>query len=340
MNHTRDAILARLAHADAPVSGARLAHELNISRTAIWKHIRTLQRAGIHIHAHRGRGYVLTSDVLSAYSIKQRLNTRLLGQSCVVLDEVDSTNSEGMRRANEGAREGLVVLADRQTSGRGRLQRRWHTIAEHTLTMSILLRPPLSPKKIPQISLLAAVALHNALSLFAPDIKIKWPNDILYHGRKMAGILTEMRAEPGRVQAVVVGMGINVHTPEKSWPEDIAATATDLDTASGHAVSRMETAARILESMERYYLDYLAHGFGPVREQWWQAHAACGKQVRVYDGLRYIEGIAEDLDEDGALLLRTHAGLQRIVAGDLELMENNNHPTPDKPGSYNGGHIS
>ena len=253
--------------------------------------------------------------------ITQQLHTRLLGRSCIVLDTVDSTNSEAMRRADEGAREGLIVLADRQTAGRGRLRRRWHTIAEHTLTMSILLRPPLSPKKMPQISLLTAVALHDALSSFAPNIKIKWPNDILHRGKKMAGILTEIRAGPGRVQAVVVGMGINIHLPEKGWPEDIAAIATDLSTASGHTVSRMEAIVCILESMERRYLEYLGYGFGPVREQWWQTHAACGKQVRVYDGLHYIEGIAEDLDEDGALLLRTHAGLQKIVAGDLELME-------------------
>jgi len=276
MNHTRDAILARLAQADTPVSGDRLACELN---------------------------------------------THLLGRTCIVLDEADSTNSEAMRRANGGAREGLVVFANRQTAGRGRLRRRWHTLAGHTLAMSILLRPSLSPEKIPQISLLTAVALHDALSKLAPDINIKWPNDILYHGKKMAGILTEMRAEPGHAQAVVVGMGINVHAPEEGWPEDIAAIATDLDTASGCVVSRMQVAVRILESMERHYLDYLNHGFGPVRKQWWRVHAACGKKVRVYDGLRYIEGIAEAMDEDGALLLRTHAGLQRIVAGDLELME-------------------
>ncbi len=259
--------------------------------------------------------------MLSEYAIKQQLRTCLLGQSCIILDTVDSTNSEAMRRAGKGAREGLIVLADRQTAGRGRLRRRWHGMAEHTLTMSILLRPPLPPGKIPQISLLTAVALHDALSSFATKIKIKWPNDILHNGKKMAGILTEMRAKPGCVQAVVVGMGINIHAPGKSWPEDIAAIATDLDTASGRTVSRMEAVVCILESMEQHYLDYLRHGFGPVRERWWQAHVARGKQVRVYDGLHYIVGIAEDMDEDGALLLRTHAGLQRIVVGDLELME-------------------
>jgi len=321
MNNTCNTILTRLINANTPVSGDKLAHELNLSRTAVWKHIHTLQRAGIHIRAHKGRGYVLESDILNERFLEQHLNTRLLGRPCLVLDEVDSTNSEAMRRASDGAQEGLTVLADRQTAGRGRLQRHWHTIAEHTLAMSVLLKPPLAPEKIPQISLLTAVALHNALSPLAPDIRIKWPNDILHHGRKMAGILTEMRAEPGRVQAVVVGMGINVNAPSGGWPEDITDIATDLGTASGRTVSRMDIAVRILESMEQHYLDYLNDGFDPVREQWWQAHAACRKPVRVHDGLRYIEGIAEALDEDGALLLRTHSGIQRVVAGDLELIE-------------------
>jgi len=321
VNATRQAILERLANAHVPVSGDKLACEMNLSRTAIWKHIHAMQRTGIHIHAHKGRGYVLESDVLNEHLLEQRLNTRLLGRPCLVLDEVDSTNSEAMRRAGAGAQEGLALLADRQTAGRGRLQRHWHTIAEHTLAMSVLLQPPLTPEKIPQISLLTAVALHDALSPLTPDIRIKWPNDLLHHGRKMAGILIEMRAEPGRVQAVVVGLGINVNAPADGWPEDIADIATDLTTSSGRAVSRMDIAVRVLESMERHYLDYLNNGFDPVREQWWQAHAACGKPVRVHDGLRYIKGIAEALDEDGALLLRTPSGIQRVVAGDLELME-------------------
>jgi len=161
MNVTRQAILERLAGTHAPVSGDELARKLNLSRTAVWKHIHTLQRAGIHIRAYKGRGYVLESDVLNERFLEQHLNTRLLGRPCLVLDEVDSTNSEAMRRANDGAQEGLVVLADRQTAGRGRLQRHWHTIAECTLAMSVLLRPPLAPEKIPQISLLTAVALHD-----------------------------------------------------------------------------------------------------------------------------------------------------------------------------------
>jgi len=251
------------------------------------------------------------------------MQTRL-GYPRIVLPEVDSTNSEVLRRADAGAVEGLTIIANRQTEGRGRQGRRWHTLEQHALAMSVLLKPRITPRHASQIPLLAAVALHAALSSFASDIRIKWPNDILYHGRKLAGILTEMRAEPKHVQAVVIGMGVNIRAPNDGWPDDIKDIATDLTTASGHAninISRMDIAGCILESLQTHYLAWLKDGFAPVREQWWQAHAACGKPVRVHDGQRYIEGMAEALDEDGALLLRTDAGLQRIVAGDLELME-------------------
>jgi len=247
-----------------------------------------------------------------------------LGHPRIVLPEVDSTNSEVLRRADAGAAEGLTIIADRQTTGRGRQGRRWHTVEQHALAMSVLLKPRIAPEHASQIPLMTAVALHAALSSFAPDIRIKWPNDILYQGRKLAGILTEMRTKSGHVESVVPGIGINIRSPDNAWPDDIKDIATDLTTASGHTninISRMDIAGSILESLDHYYHKWLQEGFAFVREQWWQAHAACGKRVRVHDGRCYLEGIAEALDEDGALLLRTPAGLQRIIAGDLELME-------------------
>jgi len=325
MNHAsvsrvREAILAQLTTASAPVSGDALGRELNISRTAIWKHVRALRGRGIRISAHGGLGYTLESDVLSAEWMRMQLKTSRIGRPCIVLDMVDSTNSEAMRRAGDGAEEGLTVFAEHQSAGRGRLGRRWHTLAEDTLAMSVLLRPKLAPAQAPQLSLLAAVAMHEALAPLAPDIRVKWPNDLICHGGKLAGILTEMRAEPDRVQAVVIGMGVNVRAPREGWPEDIGSIATDLASVSARAVTRMEAARRILESLERIYTAWLDTGFGPVREQWWRMHAACGKPVRVHHGSGYIEGIAEALDADGALLLRTHAGIERIIAGDMELL--------------------
>ncbi len=334
MHATREALLCRLADARAPISGAVLATELGISRTAVWKHVRALNESGISIRAERGVGYRLESDVLIAAQLIKRLAGQRIGSRCMVVDEVDSTNSALMRLAEKRpaekgladddedvAPDGLVMLAERQTHGRGRLQRPWHSAARQTLSMSILLRPPLSPLEVPQLSLLTAVAVHRALSPLLPGVRIKWPNDILCANCKLAGILTEMRAEPGRVQAVVIGIGLNVRAPNGGWPEDLAEIAGDLSSLSGQQHRRMDVAAAVLCEMDVIYRDYLRDGFAAVRESWWQAHAASGKAVRVHDGAGYIDGIAEALDSDGALLLRTSSGLRRIIAGDLQLME-------------------
>jgi BirA family biotin operon repressor/biotin-[acetyl-CoA-carboxylase] ligase len=320
MNPLRQAILARLAASRAPVSGDRLAGELGISRAAVWKHIEALRRQGLDIASYSGQGYVLQSDVLHQAVIETRLASQRLGHPCLVLEQVNSTNLEAMRLAEEGAAEGLVVLAERQPHGRGRLGRSWHTAPQDALAMSILLRPPLTPDKVPQLSLVAAVGVHDALSAFAPDVRIKWPNDLLHHGAKLAGILTEMWSEPGVVHAVIVGIGINVRRPAAGWPDDITAIASDVSSAAGKKITRTEVAVRVIECLEQAYLDFLANGFAPIRERWWQAHLASGQNVRVHDGRQYIEGIAQSLDDDGALLLATTAGVKRIIAGDLEVL--------------------
>jgi BirA family biotin operon repressor/biotin-[acetyl-CoA-carboxylase] ligase len=319
MNPVRDAILTRLDRSRKPVSGDMLAKDLGLSRTAVWKHVQALKRQGAVITAHAGKGYVLENEMLTASILSARLGTRRIGRSFLVLDEMDSTNLEAMRQAEKGADEGLVVIAKRQTAGRGRLGRRWHTAADATLALSVLLRPKLPPERVPQLSLVAAVATHQALSAFAPGIRIKWPNDILHDGAKLAGILTEMRAEPGCVHAVVIGIGINIHTPEGGWPEDITQKVTDLHIASETGISRLETAVRLITTLDSAYATYLKKGFAPIRQHWLDAHAAAGKQVRVHDGHRYITGIAEGLDDDGALMLRTGKQTQRIITGDLEI---------------------
>jgi len=323
MHATREALLHQLSAAAGELSGERLAHMLGISRTAVWKHVHALQAEGLDIRAERGRGYCLYDDVLVASLLGERLAGRRIGCRCLVMPEVDSTNSELMRMATDvacAAADGTVLLAERQTRGRGRLQRNWLTTAGHSLAMSVLLRPPLAPTEVAQLPLLTAVAVQQALQPFA-QLSIKWPNDILYEGRKLAGILTEMRAEPGAVHAVVVGIGINVRPPEGGWPAELAAIAGDLSSAAGRTIRRMDVASAVLLRLDALYREYLEHGFDVVREAWWQAHAACGKPVRVHQGTGYVDGIAEALDADGALLLRTGSGLTRVVAGDLELRE-------------------
>jgi len=319
MNKAREHILTRLGLSQAPVSGDALAAELGLSRTGVWKHIQMLKKSGADIQAHAGKGYVLTSDVFSAGLLQTGLSTRRIGRDVLVLEETGSTNQDIMQKAEAGADEGLVIFSNRQLNGKGRLGRRWHTMPE-SLAGSVLLRPDLAPEQVPQLSLLTAVALHDALSAYAPDIRIKWPNDLLCKGAKVAGILTEMRAEPGRVHAVVLGFGINLKAPSEGWPADITQKVTDMESISHQRICKLDIAVAVLSALDQWYEIYLKDGFAPLRMAWWQAHAASGEKVRVHHGNAYIEGVANALDDDGALLLQTSAGVQRIIAGDLELL--------------------
>ena len=318
MNTVREKILARLDASKSPVSGDILAQELGLSRTGVWKHIEQLRKHGADITAHPGLGYTLASDVFSSGILANRSSGNHIGKRVIILDETESTNRDAMAEADRGAEEGLVIFSHQQHGGRGRLGRRWHTVSD-SIACSVLLRPKLAPEQVPQLSLLTSVALHDGLGKFAHDLRIKWPNDILYHNAKLAGILTEMRAEPGHVHAVVLGFGINLSTPSSGWPEDITQRVTDLHTISGKKYSRVEVAAAVLTALDEWYDIYLKQGFAPIHAAWWQAHAASGQQVRVHDGHGYIDGIATALDEDGALLLETNRGTQRIIAGDLEI---------------------
>lgn len=328
MNANRDLILARLGNSSSPVSGDDLAHELGLSRAGIWKHIQSLREQGIEIESLAGRGYRLKSDVLSPAMLAHKLKSKRIGNRIMVFNEIDSTNREAMRQAEAGAEEGLVIIANEQSEGRGRLGRSWFTAGEDALALSILLRPDMAPEHVPQLSLLTAVALHRALVKHLPDIRIKWPNDLLVDGAKIAGILTEMRGEPGHVHAVVLGIGLNIRKPQKGWPKEITQRVTDLTTASGETVSRLHIAAELIEALDTCYDEYLTHGFERIREWWWEAHAASHQMVRAHGHQGYVEGIAEALDEDGALLMRVDGELQRFVAGDIELIEQviNNDP--------------
>jgi len=318
---SRDYILGRLSTSSEAISGDALAQELGISRAAIWKHIEILRKQGADIQSHTGQGYQLCSEFFSASTLQELCSeNRCIGNDIQYFDSIDSSNREAMRQAETGANEGTVIIAKQQRSGRGRLGRTWHTLTD-ALALSIILRPPLSPEHVPQLSLLTAVALQQALAQYCNEIRIKWPNDLLIHGAKVSGILTEMRAEPGLVHAVIVGIGINITAPKQGWPEDISQIATDLQCHRAEPISPLQCTTAVLRSMDNWYHTYLEQGFAPIRKAWWQAHAASGQKVRVHNGKDYIEGIAQALDDDGALLLATSTGTQRIIAGELELLE-------------------
>jgi BirA family transcriptional regulator, biotin operon repressor / biotin---[acetyl-CoA-carboxylase] ligase len=319
----QEKILTRLASGAGAVSGHDLATELGLSRTAVWKHVQALRRHGTRIRSESGKGYILESDRFTAEALAMRLAINPpvhIGGNIRCLETVDSTNLEALRAADADVPEGLVIIAEQQQHGRGRLGRTWHTLADDALAMSVLLRPPLPPERVPQIPLVVGVALYEAFRGLGAQVAIKWPNDILHGGAKLAGILTEMRAEPGHVQAVVAGIGINIRHPADGWPGDIHQAVTDLATAARRPVRRLDVAERVIRSLDSCYGTYLHEGFEPLRDSWWAAHAGSQARVRVHDGHDYVEGTAIAIDHDGALLLSTDGTTQRIIAGDLELM--------------------
>ncbi len=234
---------------------------------------------------------------------------------------IDSTNQEAMRQAKQGTASGSVWIADEQTAGRGRLGRTWHTMPQ-SLAMSIMLRPTCPAEHMPQLSLVTAVALHAALSHYSDHVRIKWPNDVWIQGKKVSGILTEMCTQGRQVAAVVLGIGVNIQAPSTGWPDDIVQQVTDVQSHHKHSVSRAEVASRILQSLDAWYDTFLQQGFAPIRQAWWQAHIASGQYVRAASGNGYIEGIAQALDDDGALLVYADGKLHRISSGEVLLSHN------------------
>jgi len=235
-------------------------------------------------------------------------------------DTLDSTNKEALRQAENGAHEGLVIVAEQQSAGKGRLGRTWHTI-DHALAMTVLLRPDISAMDAPKMALLAAVALHEALVQFAPHIRIKWPNDLLIDGKKVSGILTEMRYHQQHVKALIIGMGINIDAPEH-WDKNMRTPPTSLNEHHAYRLRKDDVLQAILAALDGWYARFKDEGFAPVRQAWWAAHVASGKRVSVHDGERYIEGIATGLADNGALRLLVNGQEQLIMAGDVSLLEN------------------
>jgi len=315
-----DERLIALLRADEFVSGEAIAEALGISRAAVAKRVDRLRERGFAIAAAPRRGYRLDAvpDALTADVVTPRLTTAWLGRAWRHAARVGSTNDEAAAWARAGAPAGAVVVADEQTRGRGRLGRRWHSPPGASLYLSAVLRPPLAPHRVPPLTLAAGVAVAEALVAFDVVPALKWPNDVLLDGKKVAGILTEMSADLDRVHHVVVGIGVNLNVD--AFPEELTAIATSLQIARGAPVSRAEFAAALCARLEHWVDQFVADGAVAVVAAWKQHARFFGKRVSVTAGRDRMDGIAEDLDDDGALKLRLDDGrVQRIVAGELAI---------------------
>jgi BirA family biotin operon repressor/biotin-[acetyl-CoA-carboxylase] ligase len=320
---SEELVLAFLAEAgDEFVSGEAISDKLGLSRAAVWKHVNALRGMGYRIDAVPARGYRLVEipDRLTALELRPLLGTHDLGQVLHCFEEVGSTSDAAKELAEAGAGHGEVVIAERQTAGRGRRGRSWSSPAGKNLYLSAVLRPDLPPQRAPELTLVASVALCQVVREAGVEAGIKWPNDILRGGKKLAGILTELAAEPEAIQWVVLGIGVNLNGRPEDFPEELRAGATSLAVERGQPVPRALFVAALLTRLEEWLDRHAEEGFEPVREAWREQSATLGREVHVLSEGAELDGVAEDIDERGALLVRTGAGLTRVVSGDVRLL--------------------
>lgn len=298
-----------------------MAEKFRISRAAVWKQIKMLEREGCKIEAVRSKGYRLVTmpDIIVLDDVKHELKTTTIGKDIRYYSEVDSTNTLAMKLAQDGASEGTVVIAETQHGGKGRLGRRWFS-PRGNLLLSIILRPVLPTHKAPLITLLGGVAVAAAIrEHLGIAAGIKWPNDILIRGKKVCGLLAEMSAEPDSVRYIVLGIGLNVNMDSRLAPAEIQGMATTLAAERGGIIDRTRLFAELLAQIDRWYRIFCENPEA-VLSAWRNLSVTLGRRVAAVGQDGTIEGVAEDIDSEGRLMVRLDSGvLQRIASGDVTI---------------------
>lgn len=325
----KEKILTQLRNAgDGYVSGTALCSLLGISRQAVWKNISALKENGYEIESVASKGYRLLTqpDKMYGPDILSRIDEDSLCKQVESFDRIDSTNTKVKQLAEAGAKEGLLVVAEEQTGGKGRRGRVWKSEPGVGIWMSLLLRPTLPTEQISGLTLLAALAIANAVEEICElSCQIKWPNDVVVAKKKICGILTEMSTEENYIHYVVVGMGINANTP--LFPDEIKDIATSLFLQTGKKVDRMELAAKITQKLCAYYERFEEEGdLTSFMEEYNSKLANKDSEVRIYHGMvekcskKDIEtGIAKGIDKTGALLVEVAGKTKRVVSGEVSV---------------------
>ncbi|MGB2600057.1 MAG: biotin--[acetyl-CoA-carboxylase] ligase [Candidatus Omnitrophota bacterium] len=300
------------------VSGEDISKKLEVSRASVWKYITKLREDGYSVDAVPHLGYRITSapDKLFGYEIDYNLNTKTIGKKGIYhYESVGSTNIRAYELAEKGEPEGTIVVAESQTHGKGRVGREWVSPKSGGAYMSLILRPDLETDEIPAVTLIAAISAAKAISgLCELDVKIKWPNDIIINGKKAGGILTEIKAQPDRVDFLILGIGINVNTAREKLPR----VGTSLKEECRHSVSRTGLVRRFLEIFEKDYATLKREGFVSLRDECKAVSSVLGKHVKVTEHHKIVEGRAVDIDEKGALILKLDDGSRRrVFSGDV-----------------------
>jgi len=302
------------------VSGARIAREIGVSRSTVWRWVQRLRELGVRAKGHPRTGYFLEKvpDLLTPDMLKSRLKGSLFGKHIHHFLKTDSTNRVAMELGYTEEPEGTVVVGEEQTAGRGRAGRTWHSERGTGIYVTLLLRPKISPVQAPLLTMMAGLSARAAIQAqTSMSVDLKWPNDLMLAGKKLGGILTEMHAEPTQVRFVIVGIGINVN--QEKFPSEVSALATSLRAQSGRAHSRMELLVRLLREFENDYNRFLLEGATSVTERFEAISSyARGKRVNVSNGTEIYSGVTAGLSPEGLLRVKRDAGeTVTVIAGDV-----------------------
>ena len=308
---------------DRDLSGQDIAETLGVTRAAVWKAVKSLKEEGYHVDAANNRGYRLLedSDLLSVEGIQLHLPEKYQDREMVVCKSVDSTNMEVKRRALDGATEGLVVLAAAQTAGRGRRGRSFFSPSGTGIYMSLLFCPsPEISQDVVLVTTAASVAVCRAIrKVLGVEPEIKWVNDVYLNGRKICGILTEAVSdfESGRIETVVVGIGINYRSPEAGFPEELKQTAGSVCDDGGHGIPRNILAAAVIRELYELYEDLTNKSYMDDYRNW---SNVLGKEVRFSGGRDWGFGTAVDIDDNGGLVIESKEGGRQVLrTGEITL---------------------
>jgi BirA family biotin operon repressor/biotin-[acetyl-CoA-carboxylase] ligase len=316
-----DALLTLLS--DNPlivISGQKIAREIGVSRSSVWRWTQRLRALGVRVKGHARTGYQIerVPDVLSPSLLRRQLHNSVLGKHIHHYFKAASTNRIAFDRGHAGDPHGTVVIAEEQTAGRGRAGRAWHSEKTSGIYVTVLLRPSISPILAPLITMVAGLAVRDAVleeTGLAPDLR--WPNDLLMAGKKFCGILTEMHAEPDRVRFVIVGIGVDVN--HASMPAALSGIATSLRMVTGRTHSRLQILTRLLHNLETYYNRFVAEGPAPILARFTEVSSyARGKRVRITTGGETYTGTTDGLDPSGLLRVRRDDGrCEVVISGDV-----------------------
>ena len=303
-------------------SAREIAESLNITRHLVYESIALLRDCGYNIEASRNQGYNLISspDSILPVEIAAGLKCKVLANRIFAFKTINSTNITAINYAKNGLGEGVLVIADSQKKGRGRLGRKWHSPPGKGLYFSLVLRPDLPPDRVAGLSLMAGLALIRTITdLTGVQVQMKWPNDILFEKKKLAGILVELVAEPDKVEYMIVGIGVNVNHDRKDFPLSLQRKSTSLKIITKKEIQRVALLQKILVEFESLYHIFCRHGFKYISSELIKRSAIIGDRITLSIGKKKITGKAIGFDDMGGLIIKSKQGLRSYSAGEVTL---------------------